>query len=133
LKSDELNAFCTDSDAFLEGAAAGPLAGLDFAAKDIFDVAGHVTGGGNPDWKRSHGPASKTAWAVQILVDAGATMVGKTQRLGRGSGGQAGRLRPGFGHRRLGPGTGLILWDLRNAPYARPDLPGRRHAQRAVL
>jgi amidase len=78
LKSDELNAFCTDSDAFLEGAATGPLAGIGFAAKDIFDVAGHVTGGGNPDWKRSHGPASKTAWAVQVLVDAGATMVGKT-------------------------------------------------------
>jgi amidase len=75
---DPLNAFCTDSDAFLEGAATGPLAGLDFAAKDIFDVAGHVTGGGNPDWKQSHGAATKTAWAVKVLVDAGATMVGKT-------------------------------------------------------
>ena len=40
---DPLNAFCTDSDAYLPGASDGPLAGLTFAAKDIFDVAGHVT------------------------------------------------------------------------------------------
>ncbi|MCH8280432.1 MAG: amidase [Chloroflexi bacterium] len=75
---DPLNAFCKDTDAYLEGAADGPLSGLTFAAKDIFDVAGHVTGGGNPDWKATHQPAGKTAWVVQVLVDAGATMVGKT-------------------------------------------------------
>ena len=72
------NAFCTDTDAFLEGAADGPLAGLTFAAKDLYDVAGHVTGGGNPDWKRTHEPATETSWPVAALVDAGATMVGKT-------------------------------------------------------
>lgn len=75
---DTLNAFCKDTDAYLEGAADGPLAGLTFAAKDIFDVAGHVTGGGNPDWKATHEPAERTAWAVNTLVEAGATMVGKT-------------------------------------------------------
>ena len=76
--NDTLNAFCTDSDAYLAGAADGPLAGLTFAAKDIFDVAGHVTGCGNPHWKATHGPAESTAWVVQQLVDAGAAMVGKT-------------------------------------------------------
>jgi amidase len=76
--NDSLNAFCKDSDAFLPGAADGPLAGLTFAAKDIFDVAGYVTGGGNPDWKATQAVAEKSAWAVQVLVDAGATMVGKT-------------------------------------------------------
>ena len=76
--SDPLNAFCADSDAYLAGAPAGPLAGLTFAAKDIFDVAGHVTGCGNPHWKATHGPADATAWVVQTLVDAGATMTGKT-------------------------------------------------------
>ena len=76
--SDPLNAFCTDSDAYLAGAADGPLAGLTFAAKDIFDVAGHVTGCGNPHWKATHGPANVTARVVQTLVDAGATMTGKT-------------------------------------------------------
>ena len=73
-----LNAFCADSDAYLAGATTGPLAGLTFAAKDIFDVAGHVTGCGNPHWKATHGPATSTAWVVQTLVDAGATMTGKT-------------------------------------------------------
>ncbi len=76
--SDPLNAFCTDSDAYVAGAPGGPLAGLTFAAKDIFDVTGHVTGCGNPHWKATHGPAESTAWVVQALVDAGATMTGKT-------------------------------------------------------
>ena len=76
--NDTLDAFCTDTEAYLEGATGGPLSGLTFAAKDIFDVAGHVTGGGNPDWKATHPPAERTAWIIQTLVDAGATMVGKT-------------------------------------------------------
>ncbi len=75
---DHLNAYCQDTSAFLDGAVDGTLSGLTFAAKDIFDIAGHVTGGGNPDWKASHEAAERTAWAVQVLVDAGATMVGKT-------------------------------------------------------
>ncbi len=76
--NDTLDAFCTDTDAYLEGASGGTLSGLTFAAKDIFDVAGHVTGGGNPDWKATHPPAEHTAWIIQTLVDAGAAMVGKT-------------------------------------------------------
>lgn len=75
---DPFNAFCKDSEAYLQGAPDGDLSGLTFAAKDIFDVAGQVTGGGNPDWKATHDPATSTAWVVQTLVDAGATMVGKT-------------------------------------------------------
>ena len=73
-----LNAFCPDSDAYLAGNSEGPLYGLTFAAKDIFDIEGHVTGCGNPHWKATHGPAGSNAWVVQRLVDAGATMVGKT-------------------------------------------------------
>lgn len=75
---DPIGAFCEYTDATLEGAPAGPLAGLTFAAKDLLDVAGHVTGGGNPDWLATHGPAEDTASTVQALVDAGAAMVGKT-------------------------------------------------------
>ena len=74
---DSLNAFCKDSDAYLPGGA-GPLAGLAFAAKDIFDVAGHITGCGNPAWKATHQPAEANAWVIQQLVDAGAAMAGKT-------------------------------------------------------
>ena len=75
--TDDLNAFAS-LDVHVPGADDGPLSGLTFAAKDIFDVAGHVTGGGNPDWERTHGPAERTAPAVQMLLDAGATLVGKT-------------------------------------------------------
>jgi amidase len=63
----------------LEGATTGPLAGLTFAVKDNFDVAGHITGAGSPDWQRSHRPAHTTAAAITSLVEAGARLVGKTQ------------------------------------------------------
>ena len=75
---DPFNAFCTHATAYLPGAPSGPLSGLAFAAKDLFDVQGHVTGAGNPDWLRTHDPAPATAPAVQTLVAAGAAMVGKT-------------------------------------------------------
>ncbi len=55
----------------------GPLAGLDVAVKDIFDIAGRVTGCGNPDWARTHGPAERHAAAVASLLQAGARVVGK--------------------------------------------------------
>ena len=62
----------------IAGAPDGPLAGLTFAAKDLFDVAGYPTGGGNPDWARQHPLPTRHAWAVQRLLDAGATLIGKT-------------------------------------------------------
>jgi amidase len=62
----------------IEGRSHGPLAGLTFAAKDLFDVAGQPTGGGNPDWARWFPVPDKHAWAVQRLLDAGATLIGKT-------------------------------------------------------
>jgi amidase len=62
----------------IDGAPHGPLAGLTFAAKDLFDVAGYPTGGGNPDWARQHPIPARHAWAVQHLLDAGATLIGKT-------------------------------------------------------
>jgi amidase len=71
-------AFCPHGDFEIAGAAGGPLHGLTFATKDIFDLAGRVTGCGNPDWLASHAPAAKNAAAVQTLLDAGARMLGKT-------------------------------------------------------
>ena len=56
----------------------GPLAGLSFAAKDLIDVAGTVTGCGNPDWRRTHAPAAHNAPVIDILLDAGARLAGKT-------------------------------------------------------
>lgn len=59
-------------------AARQSLSGLRFAVKDIFDVTGYVTGFGNPDWKRTHEVAGKTAVAVTALLKNGATCVGNT-------------------------------------------------------
>jgi amidase len=61
------------------GAPGGPLAGLRFAVKDLYDVAGEVTSYGNPDWARSHGVAASTAPVVLALLEAGARLVGKTK------------------------------------------------------
>ena len=76
--NDPLGAFCRENHAALSGSGAGPLAGLSFAAKDVFDVAGNRTGFGNPVWLESHPPVTATAPAVQRLLDAGADMVAKT-------------------------------------------------------
>jgi amidase len=67
-----------DLAAPLEGASQGPLAGLTAAIKDMYDVAGTVAGSGNPTWLETHQPATQTAGCVQRLLDAGATVIGKT-------------------------------------------------------
>ncbi len=76
--ADQDNAFCNDPPIRIEGSGNGPLAGLTFAVKDLFDFAGHVTGAGNPDWARTHPPANANADVVQTLLDAGASALGKT-------------------------------------------------------
>ncbi|KZV24869.1 translocon at the outer membrane of chloroplasts 64 [Dorcoceras hygrometricum] len=55
-----------------------PLTGLTFAVSDVFDIEGFVTGFGNPDWSRTHEPATSTSPVVTALVDGGATCTGKT-------------------------------------------------------
>jgi amidase len=75
---DTVNAFCRHNHVALSGAAEGPLRGLTFGVKDVFDIAGVRTGFGSPAWFESHQPPSQTAPAVQQLLDAGADMVGKT-------------------------------------------------------
>ncbi|WP_051609265.1 amidase [Fodinicurvata fenggangensis] len=74
---DPLNAFMPGTRLTLPPNAPGSLSGLEFAVKDIYDIAGHVTGCGNPDYRRTHGPAETTATSVTRLLDAGAAMVGK--------------------------------------------------------
>ena len=49
-------------------AAGGPLAGLSFAAKDLFDIAGYPTGGGSPIVLALSGIKTRTAPTVQKLV-----------------------------------------------------------------
>ncbi len=75
----------SDFDAFVPGPrarlaplASGPLDGFTFVAKDLLDVAGYLTGGGNPHWAARQKPAARSAMAVDRLLRAGATLVGKT-------------------------------------------------------
>jgi amidase len=78
LERDTLNAFCRHTHVALRGSGRGPLAGLTFGVKDIYDIAGHRTGFGSPDWLRTHEAAARTAPVVQRLLEAGADAVGKT-------------------------------------------------------
>ena len=75
---DPYNAFCHHTHVALAGAPDGPMRGLTFAVKDMFDIAGHRTGNGNPVWLDTHAPAERTASSVERLLAAGASLVGKT-------------------------------------------------------
>ncbi|MFN9423096.1 amidase [Gemmatimonas sp.] len=78
LDRDSLNAFCRHTHVELPPTASGPLDGLTFGLKDLFDVAGHRTGFGSPDWLRTHPAADAHAPVLSALLAAGARLVGKT-------------------------------------------------------
>jgi amidase len=67
-----------DLAAPVTGSADGPLAGLTAVVKDMYDIAGTKTGGGSPEWLADHPPARTHAAAVAKILDAGATITGKT-------------------------------------------------------
>jgi amidase len=79
VEDDPVGAFIPGARTQRAGAANGPLAGLTFAVKDLYDTAGDVTGYGNPDWARTHPPATGDAAVVTALLEAGARLVGKTK------------------------------------------------------
>ena len=76
---DSVGAFVPGPRAEVPGAPQGALAGLGFAVKDLYDLAGHPTTYGNPDWARTHPPAAATAPCVAALLQAGASLRGKTK------------------------------------------------------
>ena len=78
LPENPARAFVPYPNAPVAHAAAGPLAGLSFAVKDLFDVAGYPTGGGNPLLLALSGIKTSTAPTVQKLLASGARFVGKT-------------------------------------------------------
>jgi len=57
------------------GTGVGPLAGVPFAVKNLFDVAGVVTLAGSKI-NRDHSPANQDATAVKRLREAGAVLIG---------------------------------------------------------
>jgi len=75
---DAARAFMPYPDAPVRHAKGGSLAGLTFAVKDLYDVAGYPTSGGQPFVLAMSGIKTTTAPAVQRLLDAGARFVGKT-------------------------------------------------------
>src|SRR5918998_1321207 len=78
LDADPARAFVPYPPVEVAHAPSGPLSGLTFAAKDLFDVAGYPTGGGSPHVLAMSGIKTRTAPVVQQLLDAGARFVGKT-------------------------------------------------------
>ncbi len=75
---DTVGAFVPHSPPPLAGAHHGALAGLRFAVKDLYDIAGFVTGGGSPAWLASQAPAQTTSPLITTLLAAGADLLGKT-------------------------------------------------------
>ncbi|MEM5313871.1 amidase [Paraburkholderia sp. JHI869] len=73
-----MSAFVPGSRLQVDATGSGPLDGLRFAVKDLIDVAGSTTGGGNPDWLATHTPAVRHAPCVAKLLAAGANLDGKT-------------------------------------------------------
>jgi len=79
-KPDELvGAFVPGPRAVEQVFEHGPLAGLTLAVKDLYDVAGHPTTYGNPDWARTHPVPTATAPVIRTLLEAGARLIGKTK------------------------------------------------------
>ncbi len=78
LERDALGAFCTHTHVTRPATADGALYGLSFGLKDIYDVAGHHTGFGSPDWLRTHAAALADASVLTRLLAAGASLAGKT-------------------------------------------------------
>jgi amidase len=79
MNADPLGALVPDGPTDFGAAGEGPLSGITFVAKDVIDVAGTVTGAGNPDWAAAHEPAATGALCVSALIGSGARLVGKGQ------------------------------------------------------
>ncbi|MGQ7791678.1 amidase [Faunimonas sp. B44] len=75
---DNIGAFVRCDRVPVASAEAGPLQGLTFAVKDIYDVAGYRTGCGSPVKLAESPVAAASAPVVQRMLDAGARFVGKT-------------------------------------------------------
>lgn len=75
---DTVNAFCKEAPIEILSTTTGPLDGLTFGVKDVFDIANVPTGFGSPAWLDTHPIPSMTAPFISNLVDAGASLVGKT-------------------------------------------------------
>ncbi|HEX5509415.1 MAG TPA: amidase [Pseudolabrys sp.] len=67
-----------DIKAPIAGAATGPFAGLTAVVKDMYEITGERMGCGVPEWFATAKPAARNCPPVQKILDAGATIIGKT-------------------------------------------------------
>lgn len=75
---EKSGAYLPYPDVPLERTASGPLSGMCFTVKDMFDVAGYPTSAGSPTMLALSGIKTKSAAAVNMLLEAGARFDGKT-------------------------------------------------------
>jgi len=85
IPSDPVHAFVDYPDVPVPNAATGPLAGLAFAVKDIFDVAGYVTGCGSPEMRAESPPATRHAPARRRRPSSPSRLTGGTSTTARRS------------------------------------------------
>ena len=75
---DTVAAFCRHAPVSIAASHDGPLSGLSYGLKDIYDIAGIPTAFGSPAWLKSHSSPTSTAAFVEMLSNAGADLLGKT-------------------------------------------------------
>ena len=75
--SDDYGVWVPHGRFSLSPTQSGPLSGLRFVVKDVFDIAGHPTGAGNPTWLATHPIPRESHPLVVQLRAAGAEMAGK--------------------------------------------------------
>jgi len=106
-------------DARERGERLGPLAGVPFAVKNLFDIAGLPTLAGSKI-NREQKPSQRDAALIERLERAGAILVGalNIRGLGRRRRRRLGAACARLGHQRLDPRTILMLRDF----WAQTDL-----------
>ena len=78
MQDDPFHCLMPYPDASVPHAPSGPLSGLSFAVKDLFDVKGYPTSAGSPTVLALSGIKRKTAPLVSQLLKAGARFTAKT-------------------------------------------------------
>lgn len=74
--NDSPECFVEDSVELESPTEGGALSGLRFALKDLVSVAGHTSSFGHDSWLASHEASAENAPMVDLLLTAGANLVG---------------------------------------------------------
>lgn len=74
---DQWNAFMNDH-LNIQQTETGPLKGLSFGVKDVFEIKGYRSSVGNPDWLKSHQASMRHAPVINQLLEQGSCLRGTT-------------------------------------------------------